>query len=514
MKKRFLSLLMVFCLMLSLAPAAFAVDAERPTPEAMFLSAEDIASAASVPSPLSSNSGSGTSADDPYVITSTADFAELMNKFADYVGVRYVRLDADIDVSSLSVSEWHGLFTYFYGVFDGNEHTISGIPENCFMIYAWLGGVIKDLTIDLKGKASTMVYMQYGFQNSSGNVEYATATLSNVKVKSTDSNGNPVTVALTSNDQANYAPFIFSSGPYFTMDNCVNYADISGNVYASVFYGYYPLANGGFPSDGYVKIQNCENHGNVSYRYAGLIFGNPSALEGKNISVSNVKNYGILRGTDSVHVFSSDAGSNSVATGYTTNGNYFNTMEATLTDVNGSCTDTDCPKYNTTAHANGAICNGVELTGFALSVNNSNQYVITQPNDNTNVSYYVVTAYRYVAMFNAAGDYAGTNRISLSQTLEKGSNSLTVTDFLDLQVTDGSLPEGATTYLLDEGQRLYLCVSNNNASYWINNSLIANSGYFQYLNANKSAGSYNWEVYASAYDSNGQMLDTVALSRS
>lgn len=90
---------------------------------------------------------------------------------------------------------------------------------------------------------------------------------------------------------------MFAAGPYFTMDSCNNYANIEGDTYAAVFSGYYPLPAKDYPLDSYFKFIDCENHGDVTLRYAGLFFGNPTGLrEDRHISFDGVKNYGEIRG--------------------------------------------------------------------------------------------------------------------------------------------------------------------------------------------------------------------------
>ena len=503
MCKKFLSLLTALCLMLSLAPAAFAAEESgrgEPT-EIPTVSIDDMVPTTTTPMPMAAATGiEGTgTVNDPYIVSNGAEMVQLAQMFDQYIGERFIKLNGNIDLTNYASqwTEWGGLFTYFHGSIDGNGYTISGVPENCYLIYAWHDGTIKNLTFDLKGTAATLVYMSFSVQSSSGTVNYGHSTMDNVKVVSDE------TVVLTGNDQANYAPFVFSASPYFTMQNCKNYADISGNTYASVFYGYYPLPLDGYPEDADIQIINCENHGNVAMRYAGLVFGNPSGMgEDRNVTITGLKNYGEIRGTETAHYFCSDAGNSSLYG----DGTYFAEKEAALTAGGNmvlTCADPDCSHCGST----GSLCVGNELTGFGLSLNeNDKSFTITAPDNAGEVSYYTVTAYAYVNIFtDDTLEPIGTTRISLSDRLS-GDNLTTSTVRAYSLKDGGEKPDNALE--LDISRALYL-VAGNEPYYWLDNSQTIEFNCKPYINRDRTPGCVDMTVYAAAYNADGMLLDTV-----
>lgn len=518
MRKRILSLLMAMCLMLAMAPAAFAVDAESEIanvadsgriPVVGNVSTEDILDVnLAVPMALSTTddvvdlTGNG-SAETPYCIYTAAGFSTIVNTFkSGYHGETHFKLMDDIDLSEISYqpSEWGFYIQYLHGSFDGNGYTISGIPENCFLFYAWADGTIKNLTVDMEGNAGTLVYSTVKVDG-----EFGTTVMSNVTVVSDQ------TINLTSNDQANYAPFVFCSGPYFTMDGCTNYANITGVTYASVFYGYCPMPVSGYPSDASVNIINCTNHGNITLRYAGLVFGNPTYLNStRGITVSGLKNYGVIRGTETAHYFSSDAGSNLYVAE-----SYYQTMENSIlgnSQMTLTCEEVNCPNHGST----GNLCVGSELEGLGITVDSTTKaYVVTAPT-NGSVDHYVVTVYRYVHLLDANGNDCGTNRISYSETIEGTASSLATTEVFDCPLIDGAQPENTSEFTWLPSQNVYELVDSNGdtVAYWLDNTVTASTQHwYQYINADKTPGSVQWVVYVSAYDVNNQLLDTASLVR-
>lgn len=507
MRKKALSLLTAACLTISLAPAAFASEADVPREptEVPTVSVDDMVDTAELPSAINAGSGySGTgTADDPYVVTSAQGLADLAGLFDQYIGERYIEFDAElIDLSDAQIEwkEWTGLFNYFHGSVDGNGCVITGVPDNCYLFYLWHDGVIQDLTFDLGGNAATLVYMNFNVQDSDGTIDRGRTELNNVKVVSTK-DGENEPVVLTGNDQANYAPFVFSTSPYFTMDGCTNYADISGNTYASAFYGYYPLPLDGYPEDADVQITNCANHGNISLRYAGLIFGNPSGMgEDRNVTITDFTNYGDVYGTETAHYFCSDAGSTSLY-----DSGYFAEMEQDIAGDNmkQTCTENRCPHVGST----GNLRVGEGLEGLALSLNDDKTFSVVEPANSDAVAYYVVTTYAYVNMIHANTNvWEGTNRVSYSETLS--GDSLTTRNIMNLELRDGQRPSGRFT-LLDGTQGLYISKSGNNACYWMDNKVQVEPGYVHYINKDMEPGSTAMTVYVSAYNADGALLDTV-----
>ena len=234
MKKRLLSMLMAMCLMATMVPAAFAADEEngRPIPDELPIVNETDAVELPESTAYATYPGSGTQ-DDPFVIEihDKSDFQYLVTACQKYTGKYYkVTLMTDLDLVTMggtAPNEWNGYLNYFMGTFDGNGKTISGIPENCFLFYQIHNADIGNFTLDLDGKAGTLMYYTFRINKSTG-IEWGIDRLYDIDVISGE------TVQLVGNGQANYAPFMFAAGPYFTMDGCKNYANISGNTYAGV----------------------------------------------------------------------------------------------------------------------------------------------------------------------------------------------------------------------------------------------------------------------------------------
>lgn len=519
MRKRILSFLATAGLALVLAPAAFAVPPEMVDAEPIDMPeyvepAEADPAVIDEPSAqaLTTLEGSGTE-DDPILIYDVEDFVDVVNNYTDdYYGDLSFKLMGNLDLSdpaaaSIRPTEWGSYMTYLSGNFDGNGKTISGIPENCFLVMAWHKGEIKNLTVEMNGNAATLVYSSFTVNGAHG-----TTAMRNVTVTSS------APIQLESNDQANYAPFLFCTGPYFTMEDCVNYADITGPTYASVFYGYYPLPANGYPTDADVQIKNCKNHGNVTLRYAGLVFGNPSGLkESRKITITGLENYGTICGTESAHYFSSDAG----GTAYKYN-SYFIDNEKALKDsgkMTLRCEDVDCGHRGQT----GELIDGIELRGLSISVAPNNAYKIEAP-VNRPVDHYTVTVYRYVNIFDSEDIWQGTDRISYTERIEGDEELLETKTIFDYLLKDGDQLGDAEIWPWlpnedeedDEKVFAYKMYDEdgNLIGYWLDNSkAVSTEDFYYYINKNQTAGEAQWEVYVSAYDKDDQLLGTAALIR-
>ena len=123
--------------------------------------------------------GTGATASDPYVILYPSQLmliAENVNGGQDFYQYKYLRLDADLDMSGFSFPgigiEKNGTYHEFRGEFDGNGHTISNVtvsqPDRYgFAVFSRIGlGGIKNLTIDgasitASTGAGILVYMSY-----------------------------------------------------------------------------------------------------------------------------------------------------------------------------------------------------------------------------------------------------------------------------------------------------------------------------------------------------------------
>ena len=538
MKKRLLSMLMAMCLMATMVPAAFAADEEngRPIPDELPIVYEEDAVTPASEALAAEYPGSGTK-DDPkvYIIDRPEVFEDLMQSCAAYNNGRYydVKLAMDLDLSQFTApAEWKAYLTFFMGTFDGGGFTISGIPENCFLFYQIHNATIGNFTLDLNGEAGTLMYYTFRIGKADGSIEWGTDKLHDINVVSTDKDEKSATVELVGNGQANYAPFMFAAGPYFTMDSCNNYANINGNTYAAVFSGYYPLPASGYPSDSYFKFIDCENHGNVTLRYAGLFFGNPTGLRAdRNITFEGVKNHGAIRGTETAHFFSSDAGANDyfVGTGY------FNTQENELDpkdSITGeplsnspmrlACDDEKCPNHDT----KGTISAENELKDLGVEVVSAEDGTKYYRVQNANSNYtYKITAYHYVSIFlEQNGELVpdGTDRVSITEDVT-ATNDYTTTDIKDAYLHDGTLQDGTypSEYSdgiedVDEKDCLYFCnvdVNNVDYGYWVDSKQQTVSGHHMYISSDRNPTKVMWDVYVSAYDTSGKLVATADLTR-
>lgn len=514
MKRQFLSLLMALCLMLTLAPAVSAAESSGERgPLTVDLSPDDIQevdlptqSMMLLSEAATGVTGSGTEAD-PFCINDINGFVTMSRIFNQdkYYGEQHLKLMCDVDLTdpaaaSIAPTEWGAYFRYFHGVFDGNGYKITGIPENCYLFLMWHDGEIKNLDVELEGKAATLVYSYFTVGGSFG-----TTKMSNVTVRSN------AAVNLKGSDQANYAPFLYCTGPYFTMEKCTNYADISGVTYASAFYGYNPMPAQGYPTNAKIEIKDCVNHGDLNLRFTGLVFGNPTYLDSsRNITITGLKNYGQIRGTESKHYFCSDAGNNL----YTEN-SYYKQMEDTIatTDMTLTCDDTTCPHKGSV----GGLYEGTKLAGLGISVDPvTKAFVIATPSDTTGVDHYIVEAYQYVNLFDDDGKWWGSDRISYFEEIAANAASLSTVGVYDCPLTDGTMPIGLSKYEFIPTQFVYDMSDENENTvvYWLDNSQVLYAERFHYyINRDQTPGSVRWEVLVSAYGGNNQLLDTATLSR-
>lgn len=514
MKKKVLLLMASALLMLAMVPAAFAADNERPLPETVpSVSADTITTFADA-APL--YPGAGTQKD-PFIveISTPEEFQTLATECSKYTGKYYsVTLKNDLDVSQQGIkqpTEWGAYLKYFMGTFDGQGHTITGIPENCYLIYQIHNATIQNINLDLQGKAGTLLYYTFQINYSDGTIDYGENTMSNVTVISDQ------TIQLTGNDQANYSPFLFATGPYFTMDRCVNKADITGNTYAAVFYGYYQLPLNNPPTDNYLIFKDCVNYGNVNLRYAGLVFGNPTGLgDNRHITIDNMKNYGEIRGTESAHFFSSDAGNKDLYN----QGTYYNRQEDKLDpkDSTGQPSLTSPMRQTdevTQKTGNLLVGNSIDDLGLEVkTVNGQDRFHVVVPTDINPKYTYSVTAYKYVSSFRIMPNGQlmpdGTARISLTEKLS--NTDLITTRLEDAPLHDGPLPAGAE--IENDSQCLkFYAEPDNNYGYWLDSTMKFGTEHHLYLQPNQQPTTVQWDAYVSVYDENGRLVDTAELSR-
>ena len=178
-----------------------------------------------------------------------------------------------------------------------------------------------------------------------------------------------------------------------------------------------------------------------------------------------------------------------------------------------TCTDSNCPSGND-GHF-GILCIGSELTDFAIGVNESNQFVVTPTSETDKVAYYTVTAYRYVNLFDEDGNSQGTTRVSYTETLS-------APDYATLELADMYLRDGVKIDDIADripyNELLYSGSNGGKTGYWLNNEAPFNGSeagkpFFAYIVNPNMPGEVQLNAYASAYDSNNQLIDTVELER-
>lgn len=510
MRKKVMSLLTALCLTLSLAPAAFAAEdssnawaAIRETNDPAVVFVEDDLPESNAVFPINSTvlPGDGTE-ENPFRIYNVEDFELLCDFTQNYIGYIYVSLEADLELGGISDNGGYYIY-YFDGVFNGNGHTISGINADTYLFYQWHAGEIRDLTLDLEGQPSTLVGTSFRVTSVNDPVGYGETKLSNITVRS------ETPIQVDGPDYNNYSFFLYSSGPYFTMENCVNYADLTGDIYGSPFYGYYPLPLSGYPEDGLITVKNCVNHGNISLRYAGFVFGNPTGLEDqRDVSISNLENYGVFYGTESTHAFCSDANVASVVSSYENNGYFAKVENAILStsEMTLLCDDETC-KHKGIQGTFGAEAE----PWFSIERNEDMSFTINVGDDAPgNVAYYEVTGFTYVQIFDEEGkEWKGTSRIWVTDKIEADAESLTTTNVYDTAIRDGDVSL-TIPVLVNEEIGLWQDWSDN--TYWLDNSKVVESTqykYTQYLRQDQTPGTASWTIYASAYSSTGELLGSV-----
>ena len=409
MKKKALSLLTALCLMLTLAPAAFAADTagdEQPTtitrPNGEVIEIPNLADyeaeLAEQPAAITDSDVTLPDANGVYHITSANDFKKIPAS-AWYQGYTF-ELECDLNLRSADQpDEWYGYITFFKGTFNGNDHTISGFANNTYFIYAMIGGEINDLTIELDGNAGALI----AAPGTDGKAPVETV-LDNITCTGT--------VTLPAADQSNYSPFIYCCGKGgMTMKNCTNKAEINGNIYGGIFFGYYPL----FVADDdgnrvkYV-FDNCNNEADVTMKYASMFFGNPSTIEDKlsaetlDVTITDCTNTGEIRGTVSSHYFAPKLDSGDLPT-------YTAAKEQAI-------------KTGNSLPAN-LLTVGETPEGFTYSIGADKSISISAPTNRNDVSYYLVSVSSYYSLYapdeNVPADqrYGGTGRYTIT---EKVSN--------------------------------------------------------------------------------------------
>ncbi len=513
---------MALCLMLTLAPMAFAtqissgpcpIPTEDTLPEVTLAeqaSTASVAAAAAVTTSDTDLRGTGTQSD-PYKVYTKEGFHTLRQSFTSTtLQYTYIEIMNDIDLSGITApATWSGYFLYFYGeitgadVSDGNGGTrpakLSGLSADTFLIYGWFGGKISNLTFDLKGNTATLTYM-CGKLNGA----FRTFLMEDITVVS-DS-----TVVLSGDNEANYAPFAFSVYGSFTMKNCVNKANISGSTYAGVFVGYYPLDTAGT-----YTFDHCVNEGTIVLKHAGMFFGNNSglrsnaaayALNEDNPGNSRIRftacaNNGKISGTETAYLFAGRPGGkvDAVSDAY----------EAYLRQ-NG-CMGTGSVE---------CIQNDLNMT---LTYNAQGALSMTKAtNSDTEIGYYVVSVYSYVNTYikdadDLTADYVsnGTDRYGAQETIMANAADTTL-HVGYYGVCDYPADTSGLTFDEDDIGGVIIANYNGQKYYWIDTSepYDENDTFVSYHFVN-SPGNYGVKntpdlVTLAAYSTDGTLLGIVS----
>lgn len=499
MKKRMLSLLMALCLMLTLVPAAFAVDNQ---PDTITLPNGEVREIPTL-DPITTSYVLARSTDNAVEINNINDLQAVAA--TDWYSNRTFIIKNDLNLSSLyeGKGEWSGFITYFLGNLVGEKKAngeypvISGIPNNCCLIYGIIGGTIENLTFQYDGQAAFITMMPVRLNSTT---DYS-LTLRNVTTEGY--------VTLTGSDQSNYSPFVYcSSTGGLAMYNCTNNAVISGPIYGSVFHGYYPMVGSSYVFD------NCVNEKNVTLNYAGMFFGNSTNLESRlseiSLTIKDCKNNATIRGTQGAKYLSAPIG------GSYTDTSEMQKVESLLNPAEISVVGAVMTYHNIEA-ITGSGCLiptsesvdfGAELDGEDIKITHSD-----------GVASYSVAVGAYVNMWNVElNKFDGTDRVSVTETIDATnvSNGATLTATLKAYgFADSNFGEedfNVLTYAVRYGddEKSYYAV-NNNVLYY--DSTIRHY-VSNVVGDNGPVGEGSKEaqfITVSAYDSTGTLIGFVSL---
>lgn len=419
MKKRFLSLLMAFCLMLSLAPAAFAADDQPDTitlPNGEVREIPTLEEAMNTATPAELSSGTEVNGlntvNGVIKINTMADFIALAGDQNTCLANNTIELNLPnktLDLSDLPCAEWSGYLKYFYGNIDGNGHTVKGFKNNCALIYAYYGGTIKDLTLEFDGNAGQLIFMPT-----------SNPVLTDLSHITTTGH-----VTLTGSDQSNYSPFIYCSGTGgLRMTDCTNEAKISGDIYGGIFYGYYPL----YTDNVSYEFTRCVNNANVVMRNAAMFFGNPTTINEKlannalSLTITGCENNAIIRGTVSAHYLAPSLDGIGYPAASTA-------LAAKETAIMADSTNT-LPAAPTADQPCG-LQTGNALTGFTYTIDADKSIHFTVPSggeSSNSIAKYVVSVSSYVCWWNTVEnrfDGAGDRATVVQEITANGSASYT-----------------------------------------------------------------------------------------
>lgn len=519
MKKQFLSLLMALCLMLTLAPAAFATDSQ---PETITLPNGEVRE---IPT-LNPDGAMATSlsdlevdSDGYYIINNIADFEKVSGQ--EWYSNKKFRIKGDLNFAGKfsSTDEWVGAITYFFGTlegvkgyYDGPEKgerypVISGIPDNCCLIYGIVGGTIKNLTFKYDGQAAFITLMPVRLTTNSN----YSLTLDNITTEGY--------VTLTGSDQSNYSPFVYSASTGgLTMSNCVNNAAISGPIYGSVFHGYYP-----YVGTNYV-FENCVNNADVTLNYAGMFFGNSTNLETRlsaiNLTIEGCKNNATIRGLQGAKYLSAPIG-----------GTYSETsnMQRIESLLNPADTTADSTSTNASHSIEAITGTGslISVVGTAIDAELDGDTIKITHDSEAGIANYVVSVGAYVNMWDTdVGDFNGTDRFAVTETISASgvsddtvlSSTVKAYGFADSNFGTSSFTfiNGNLVYLVqDSSETYYYDVRNDDVHYGTCKYYVSKSTTTTENGTKIPAGGSSKAaqfITVAAYDINGVMLGSVNLA--
>ena len=517
LSKKLVAACMTAAMMLTMVPAAFAAEPEtttaRPAPE-------EVLEATSVQNASTNGISTLANSDETYLpegavvenitIDSKQDFQNLMDECTSTSGMTYknVTIADDLDLTGISISQWNGYLMYFWGnitgqTADGHVPTITGLAADTYLIYGWFGGTISNLNFDMNGKAATINYI-CGKMNG----DFRDFTMKDITVLSTE-NGSDTPIVLPTDNQANYAPFTYSMYGEFTMNNCVNKADINGNTYASIYCGYYPL-----DTTGTYTFENCVNEGTVSLRHAGMFFGNNTGFKNaagqaafafnqtdpsqNRIQFSGCANDGTIKGTESAGLFSGRPAGQ---------------------DDTVSCAYENYLRTNTQACARpgtvSVIENDLNMTLTYDEQGNLSMTKATNAPAGYTIDHYVVSVYTYVKSYaqQGFGDFIdnGTDRYGASQTISSNVDNPQVS-VKYYGVTDN--PEAELTDQYIDG--IQIATLNGKNYYWVDNFVPYISDgtydYYPFVSSTENSGTIDVPSFATltAYTADGTMLGSVS----
>ena len=221
---------------------------------------------------------------DPYIINDEGDLlglAKLCNLQSQNFNGKYITLNADIDISD--ITNWPGIGNYsttFFGSFDGNNHTISGMRINS-AAYQYAGLFtqaaactiknVKLMDVNINAPDATLIGGIIAYVGSSGNTP---ATIDHCSISGI------ITVSGSEKypNIAHAGGIVGQAAGTVTISNCTNNATVTGpvmNTGSIKFFG--GIVATIQETNSTVTINECGNTGTVSGgSYTGGIVGNCS----------------------------------------------------------------------------------------------------------------------------------------------------------------------------------------------------------------------------------------------